>query len=180
MLERFAATLVKCSPPSMLSWRLPSSVPTQITPGRAGDSAIIVMSELVEMPSFFSSIGAVPGTPRMEKSGPKRFNCFVRSVGFTHQLSPRSVDLKKYCAPAYNSAGLCGDITNGELELKRRFLFVIVAGASITLAIPPLPPPPGATGLTRFAVPLRKSMRSTTPHCDPPYTVAQSVGSCRV
>src|SRR3569833_3183246 len=100
-----AATLVKCSPPSMLSCRFPSSVPTQLTPGLAGDSAIIVMSELVEMPPFFSSIGALPGTPRIEKSGVKRFNCFVRSLGFTHQLSPRSFDLKKYCAPAYSLDG---------------------------------------------------------------------------
>ncbi|MBZ5582979.1 MAG: hypothetical protein LAQ30_12410 [Acidobacteriia bacterium] len=45
---RLAYTLTKVSPPSWLTWRFPSSVPTQTTPGREGDSRTCVAVELAE------------------------------------------------------------------------------------------------------------------------------------
>src|SRR5579871_3673030 len=95
---RLPITLVNVSPSSMLSCRLPSSVPIQITPGREGDSRICVASELAAYPSCFDGIGLSPATPMIACSGAQRLTFFERSVGFIHHESPRSLDLKKYCA----------------------------------------------------------------------------------
>src|SRR5690348_15244714 len=91
-------TFVNVSPPSWLSCRLPSSVPIQITPGFEGDSRICVASELDEYPSCFATIGLSPARFMIGISAPQRFTCFVRSVVFIVQVSPRLFDLKKYCA----------------------------------------------------------------------------------
>src|ERR1700722_9757885 len=94
----FAITLVNVSPPSWLTCRLPSSVPIQITPGRDGDSRTCVASELAAYPSCFDAIGLSPATPMMGISGDQRFTFLVKSVPFMVHVSPRLVDLKKYCA----------------------------------------------------------------------------------
>src|SRR3954451_12656707 len=93
----FAMTFVKVSPLSWLTWRLPSSVPTQITPGRDGDSRTCVAVELVEYPSCFDGIGFLTPTPMIGMSGAQRLIFFVRSVLFIHHVSPRLFDLKKNC-----------------------------------------------------------------------------------
>src|SRR5690242_10922997 len=82
-------TLVNVSPSSMLSCRLPSSVPIQITPGREGDSRTCVDSELEAYPSCLEAMGLSPGTPMMACSGAQRPTFLVRSVGFIHHVSPR-------------------------------------------------------------------------------------------
>src|ERR1017187_370535 len=91
-------TLVKVSPSSLLNCRLPSSVPIQMTPGRDGDSRICVASELAAQPSCLDAMGFSPETPIMACSGAQRLTLLLRSVGFIHQVSPRLLDLKKYCA----------------------------------------------------------------------------------
>src|SRR5438445_566536 len=91
-------TFVNVVPASWLTCRLPSSVPIQMTPGRDGDSRTCVAAELAAYPSCFEAIGLSPGTPMIAMSGAQRLMCFVRSVGFIHHVSPRSFDLKKYCA----------------------------------------------------------------------------------
>src|ERR1035438_10460078 len=91
-------TLVNVSPSSLLTWRLPSSVPIQITPGREGDSRICVARELAAYPSCFSAMGFSPETPMMDCSGAQRGTFLLRSLGFMVHVSPRLVDLKKYCA----------------------------------------------------------------------------------
>src|ERR1035438_2609490 len=93
----FLYTLVKLSPASWLTCKLPSSVPTQMTPGLEGDSRTCVESELAEYPSCFSAMGLSPATPMMGSSGSQRLTFCVRSVGFMVQVSPRLLLLKKYC-----------------------------------------------------------------------------------
>src|SRR6185312_7124318 len=89
-------TLVNVSPPSWLTCRLPSSVPTQITPGRDGDSRTCVAVELVEYPSCLDAIGLSPATPMIGSSGAQRLMFFVSSFLFITHVSPRFVDLKRY------------------------------------------------------------------------------------
>src|SRR5690348_171716 len=89
-------TFVKFSPPSSLTCRLPSSVPTQITPVRDGDSRTCVAVELVEYPSCLDAIGLSPATPMIGISGAQRLMFLVRSWVFITHVSPRFVDLKKY------------------------------------------------------------------------------------
>src|SRR5258706_12787134 len=95
---RLPITLVNVSPSSKLSCRLPSSVPIQITPGREGDSRICVASEFAAYPSCLDAMGLSPETPMMACSGAQRLTFLLRSVGFIHHVSPRLLDLKKYCA----------------------------------------------------------------------------------
>ena len=63
--EMLPVTSVKVDPPSRLTWRFPSSVPTQMTPGWLGDSASVVVCPGADWPSFLEAMGSVPGTPMM-------------------------------------------------------------------------------------------------------------------
>ena len=57
-------------------------------------------------------------------SADQRFTFFVRSVVFMRHVSPRLVDLKKYCAAMYTTDGLCGEISKG--AFTRQFTYAIV------------------------------------------------------
>src|SRR5581483_10188520 len=110
---RFLPTSTNVDPPSRLSCRFPSSVPAQTTPGRTGDS-MIVMYETT--PSFFESCVTLPGTPSSETV--LRLTFFVRSSLATY-VSPWLYDLNSRLPPNQMIFGLCGDITTGVFQLKR-------------------------------------------------------------
>src|SRR6185436_10269632 len=84
-----STTFFQVLPPSRVTCRLPSLVPTQMIPGTAGDSPIVTMLLNDAAPSCFDAIGAVPETPRIGRSFRPMF--FVRS-GDAIQVSPRSYD----------------------------------------------------------------------------------------
>src|SRR6185437_1247107 len=93
---RFFPTSVNVSPPSRLTWRLPSSVPAQTTPGISGDSETEMIVLYCDRPSFLESSVIVPATPITDTL--HRSTCLVRSALAT-QLVPRSYDLNSRLPP---------------------------------------------------------------------------------
>src|SRR5690348_6586868 len=88
-----ATTLVHCLPPSRVTCRLPSSVPTQIRPARFGDSLI---EKIVSCISAYE----------LSTVTPPDSSCFccsgllvVRSGEMRCQVLPWSLDLNRNCAP---------------------------------------------------------------------------------
>src|SRR5215467_15281405 len=135
---RFAATVVNVAPSSLLTSKLPSSVPAHTTPGITGDSEIAVIVPYALTPSFLESCACVPGTPISVT--PQRSMCFVRSADSIH-LSPRFTDLNSRLPPIQIVPGLCGDSSTGVFQLKR-YVSPGCPLMTFDVAAPPRPPPP--------------------------------------
>src|SRR5665213_1466521 len=73
-------------------------------------------------------------------SGDQRLTFLVKSLVFMRHVSPRLVDLKKYCDAMYTTDGSWGEISKGAFQYMRKGS--ILAGALMTLGVPPRPPPP--------------------------------------
>src|ERR1041384_8424806 len=112
----FLPTSVNVSPPSRLTWRLPSSVPAHTTPGSTGDSDTEMIVLNPTTPSFLLIWFCVPGTPITAIS--QRSICFVRSPLAIH-VSPRLYDLNNRLPPSHTMLGLCGESRMGVFQLKR-------------------------------------------------------------
>src|SRR6185436_17261380 len=108
-----STTFFHVMPPSRLTWRLPSFVPTQTMPGTTGDSLIVMMLLYAAAPSCFEAIGAVPGTSMIGRS--LRPMLRVRSSDITHVV-PRSIDVNSRSPPSQIVVGLCGDNWNGVFQ----------------------------------------------------------------
>src|SRR5215471_5789214 len=98
-----AATFCHDLPPSRVSCRLPSSVPAQITLAFLGDSLI------VKIVQWFSAL-------ELSTESPPDSSCFsllgsfvVRSGEMRVQVSPRSVERSRNCAPTYITPGRVGE-----------------------------------------------------------------------
>src|SRR5579871_4683991 len=87
-----SATFVQILPPSRVTQRLPSSVPTQSVSGLRGDSASAV------------------ALPRLVR---------VISGEMIRRSSPRLTDRQTYSPPTYSMLGLWLDRMNGVFQLKR-------------------------------------------------------------
>ncbi len=91
----FARTLAQVAPPSRVICTFPSSVPTQMMPGRMGDSAIVMIVQWVSAP--VSSIVMPPVAFMLPPCrGPSlSLSLVVRSGLMICQWSPRSTDLNR-------------------------------------------------------------------------------------
>src|SRR5262249_40255983 len=108
-----STTFFQVRPPSRLTCRLPSLLPTQTIPGTTGDSLIVTMLLNAAAPSCLDAIGGLPSTPMIGRSLRPMFR--VRSCDIT-QVLPRSIDLKRRSPPRYTVDGLCGDRMNGVFQ----------------------------------------------------------------
>ncbi len=90
----FGRTLVQVTPPLRVTWTLPSSVPTQIRPGRRGDSEMVMMVQWVSAPV---TSGVIP--PVGLAWVILVLSLVVRSGLMIIQWSPRSVDRKRWLPP---------------------------------------------------------------------------------
>src|SRR5574338_523038 len=108
-----AVTLVQVVPPSCVTWTRPSLEPVQITPARAGDSAIANSVA----PSNVMRLSVV--TP------PELCWCVVslrvRSGLITCQLAPPSVVRCTYWLPTYTRVWSCGEMAMGKFQFQRYF-----------------------------------------------------------
>src|SRR6266496_2507374 len=109
------ATLVQPLPPSRVTCRLPSSVPTQITPLFLGDSLI------VKIVQWFSAV-------ELSRVRPPDSSCFcfsgllvVRSGEMRSQLSPWLRDRNRNWPPTYIVPRCVGERWIGAFQLKRYF-----------------------------------------------------------
>src|SRR5687767_11582145 len=170
-------TSVNDAPPSRVTCRVPSSVPTHTRPAVTGDSssAVIVLNAVT--PSCLDNMVRSPGTPMI--SILERSICFVTSALAVHEF-PRSVDLNSRLPPSHTVLGLCGESMNGVFQLNR---YTSPGCAFVTLGCPPPPPPPppppapppppcgapgrlGARGRMLCTRPVRRSYRFVFPFCD--------------
>src|SRR5690349_20443070 len=111
----WATTLVQVFPPSLESWRLPSSVPTQMTLPFFGDSA---MEKIVVCIS----------ADELSTVTPPDCSCFcfsgslvVRSGEIRSQVWPKSRERNKNWAPIYIVPFSLGESAIGVFQLKRSF-----------------------------------------------------------
>src|SRR5678815_1392044 len=141
-------------PPSIESWTLPSSVPTQRIFGSSGDSAKVVISLKPDSPSLREMRMSRPRTPM--RGMVSRFTCRVRS-GVALHVDPRSLEMNNLLAAMYTVPGVWRDATSGESQSQR-------------YAESPL----GGCGLMSRRSPVIGSKRWTLPLLDEVYTVRQS------
>ena len=110
---RFAATLVQRAPSSVVTCRLPSSVPAQTTRRSRGDSAI------VKIVQWFSAVVLSTVRPPDSSWRCSAGSSVVRSPEIRFQVSPRSVERCRNCDPTYNRSPRPGLVTIGVFQLKR-------------------------------------------------------------
>src|SRR5688500_512014 len=108
----FAVTFVHVVPPSRVTCTNPSSVPTQIRPARRGDSPMVMIVQCISAPVFSADTPTSAGL------------CFAgslveRSGLITPHVSPRLTLLKSLLPPKKIVFELCGEMSIGELQLKR-------------------------------------------------------------
>ena len=90
-------TLVHVDPPSRVTWRFPSSVPTYRSPGECFDSPNAVMLPYEEIPSFRDRVSSVTSIPMIGTVS--RSMAFVRSGLASSQVMPRSGDRIRWLPP---------------------------------------------------------------------------------
>src|SRR6185436_4093678 len=117
----FGVTSCQFVPPFLVTWIMPSSEPTQMTPFVTGDSAMVKIVAKFSAPLFSTVIELPPAITRV------RGSCRVRSGEIACQVRPASLLLSSTFPPSYRVLGSCGETMIGVVQLKR--YFAVIGGA---------------------------------------------------